>query len=298
MDNPAALFDPPFEVITPSVHNLPMVFNSPHSGRVYPPSFLSASRLDPHSLRRSEDCFVDELFGGVVGYGAPLMRAHFPRAYLDLNREPYELDPLMFSDPLPDYVNTRSVRAAGGLGTIARIVSEAAEIYGRPLTFQEAQSRISALYLPYHRKLSALLTATREKFGSLLMVDCHSMPSALYSGASGKSGTRPDFVLGDRYGAACSSIITDFVESFLARLGYSVVRNKPYAGGYITQAYGAPQTGTHALQIEINRALYIDEESLEKLGGFAELCRDLMALTCALADALPLMFGPQAAAAE
>ena len=298
MQDPASLFEPPFEVIAPEHQSAPLVFNSPHSGRVYPESFVDASRLDSLNLRKSEDCFVDELFAGVVQVGAPLMHARFPRAYLDLNREPYELDPMMFSDPLPDYVNTRSVRAAGGLGTVARIVSETAEIYSQPLTFAEAQQRITSLYIPYHTRLRTLLASTRDEFGALLMVDCHSMPSSVTVGHTKRTNLRPDFVLGDRYGAACASPITDFVEAMLTRLGYSVIRNKPYAGGYITQTYGRPHKGIHTLQVEINRGLYIDEDTLEKHEGFERLSAVLQTVTAELVDMLPELIFPDRIAAE
>ena len=298
MIDPASFFDPPFEVMAPGHQSVPLVFNSPHSGRIYPDTFVSASKLDSLSLRKSEDCFVDELFAGVVDVGAPLMHARFPRAYLDLNREPYELDPMMFSDPLPDYVNTRSVRAAGGLGTVARIVSETAEIYSEPLTFAEAQQRITSLYIPYHTRLRTLLAATREQFGAMLMVDCHSMPSSVTVGHSKRTNVRPDFVLGDRYGAACASPITDFVEACLTKLGFSVIRNKPYAGGYITQTYGRPHKGIHTLQIEINRGLYIDEDSLEKHAGFESLSAVLQSVSAELAEMLPELIFPDRLAAE
>lgn len=298
MTDPASFFDPPFEVMAPGHQSVPLIFNSPHSGRIYPDSFVSASQLDSLSLRKSEDCFVDELFAGVVDVGAPLMHARFPRAYLDLNREPYELDPMMFSDPLPDYVNTRSVRAAGGLGTVARIVSETAEIYSQPLTFAEAQQRITSLYIPYHTRLRTLLASTREKFGALLMIDCHSMPSSVTVGHSKRTNLRPDFVLGDRYGAACASPITDFVEAHLTNLGFSVIRNKPYAGGYITQTYGRPHKGIHTLQIEINRALYIDEGTLEKHAGFERLSAVLKTVSAELAEMLPEVIFPDRLAAE
>ncbi len=299
MEDPATIFDPPFEIKSPGDHTVPMVFNSPHSGRVYPESFLRTSALDPHVLRKSEDYFVDQLFENVVNLGAPLMHANFPRAYLDLNREPYELDPHMFLDRLPDYVNTRSLRAAGGLGTVARIVSEATEIYTAKMSFGEAQARIRSLYIPYHERLRALLRSTREKFDALLMIDCHSMPSAFGSKARNSNANRPDFVLGDRYGTACISPITDLVETVLSRMGYSVVRNKPYAGGYITHTYGRPAIGMHVLQLEVNRSLYVDEDTLEKHGGFYRLCDDLMTVVAELVDCLPELTTPyRAAAAE
>jgi N-formylglutamate amidohydrolase len=290
-------FDPPFEVLEPDFIRAPLVFSSPHSGRNYPEPFLQRSRLDPHRLRRSEDCFVDEIFADVVDLGIPLLHAHFPRAYLDVNREPFELDPVMFTEPLPDYVNTGSVRVAGGLGTIARIVSETEEIYDTQLTFAEAEARINALHLPYHRRLTDLLKRARETFGAAVLVDCHSMPSSIPRGA-GDGADRPDFILGDRYGSACAGAIVDFVERRLTDLGYTVSRNRPYAGGFITQSYGRPACDMHALQLEMNRSLYMDEENLTKHGGFYRLVDDMLALVSSLQDALALLFGAHQAAAE
>ena len=293
----AQWFDPPFDIFEPDTLTAPMVFNSPHSGRIYPPDFVAGSKLDAHSLRRSEDCYVDQVFAGVVGYGAPLMRANFPRAYLDINREAYELDPVMFADPLPDYVNTGSVRVAGGLGTIPRVVSETEEIYRQPLTFAEAEARIHALHVPYHRRLTDLLLRARNAFGMVVLVDCHSMPSTVPVSSGSDGGSRPDFILGDRYGSSCSCEIVDMVEHKLDALGYSVVRNRPYAGGFITQTYGRPLQGMHALQIEINRALYIDEDNLEKHAGFLRLRDDIRLLVADLVDALPHAMGAGTAAA-
>lgn len=270
-------FDPAdaFEVIEPSDQRVPFVFNSPHSGRRYPASFLAASRLDQQSIRRSEDSFVDELFLPAVEAGAPLLRAHFPRAWLDVNREPYELDPKMFSGELPAYANVRSVRVVGGLGTIARVVSESEEIYARPLSVDEVLGRIEAVYMPYHRTLRQLLARTHVSFGCAVLVDCHSMPSTVRGSLL---RGRPDFVLGDRHGASCSALLVDAADALLTRRGYDVSRNKPYAGGFITEHYGRPGKGLHALQIEVNRALYLDERSLQKASGFERLRRDIAAL--------------------
>lgn len=297
MNSPAALFDPPFEIRRPPVHSAPLVFNSPHSGRIYPEPFLETSALDALSLRKSEDCYVEQLFDSAVSLGAPLMYAHFPRAYIDLNREPYELDQRMFSDRLPDFVNTRSMRAAGGLGTVARIVAETSEIYRRKLRFEEAHQRIRQLYMPYHDQLRELLRATLMRFGAFVMIDCHSMPS-LQGARSRSNSRRPDFVLGDRYGTACASAVTDLVEAILRRLGYTVARNKPYAGGYITHAYGKPGSGANVLQIEINRGLYMNEDNLEKHDGFRNLKNDLSTLISELAEQVPAIVGPFSAAAE
>jgi len=276
-----ALFSPAFEVLSPEAITTPLVFNSPHSGRTYPAAFIASSRLDAHRLRLSEDCFVDRIFDPAPQLGAPFLMAHFPRAYVDVNRQPYELDPAMFSDKLPSFVNTRSLRVAGGLGTIARIVSENEEIYHNHLTFSEAEERIATLYYPYHLRLEQLLKASHTRFGSSLLVDCHSMPSSrpLFSppdrAGSSADKIRPDFVLGDRFGRTCPCHVTDFLEQKLTELGYSVVRNKPYAGGFITQKYGIGHNNQHAIQIEINRALYLDENRLELHHGFDELKSNL-----------------------
>jgi N-formylglutamate deformylase len=288
-------FDPPFEILKPEEWRSPVVFNSPHSGRIYPPEFLIASRLDLATLRRSEDSFVDELFAGVVRRGHPLMRAHFPRCYVDVNREPYELDPRMFDGRLPSFANTRSMRVAGGLGTVARVVGDSQEIYGQRLSVDDALRRIEALYKPYHRALRRLFTQVHRDFGAAILIDCHSMPST-----SGAKDERPraDLVLGDRYGTSCAPAISETIETTLRALGYSVSRNKPYAGGFITEHYGNPTAGLHSIQLEINRALYMDERRYEPVASFASLAGDLETLADRLA-AIPIdEIRPYRAAAE
>src|ERR1700681_2628593 len=223
--------DPPFEILEPAELRGPVVFNSHHSGNVYPPSFLASARLDLASLRRSEDSFVDELFLGVVQRGHPLMRAHFPRCYIDVNREPYELDPRMFEGRLPSFANTRSMRVAGGLGTVARVVGDAQEIYDQRIPVDEALRRIEQLYKPYHRALRRLFTQVHRDIGAAVLIDCHSMPSAT---GTKDERQRPDIVLGDRYGTSCVGIVAETIEATLRSLGYSLSRNKPYAGGFIT----------------------------------------------------------------
>ncbi|MBB3021440.1 N-formylglutamate amidohydrolase [Microvirga lupini] len=265
-------FDPPFTVSEPAMQTIPFVFNVPHAGAVYPASFLASSRLDAVALRRSEDAFVDELFASVMGLGAPLMTAHFPRAFLDLNREPYELDSRMFDGRLPSFANTRSMRVAGGLGTIPRIVADGQEIYRSRLPVDDALHRIEWLYKPYHRTLRQLVRRTAQLFGHSVLIDCHSMPS---SSVSREDGIKADIVLGDRYGTSCATLLIDLVEAALRGRGYTVVRNKPYAGGFITEHYGEPALGRHALQIEINRALYMDERSMAKKTAFPVLADDL-----------------------
>lgn len=265
-------FDPPFDVLEPVEWCGPLVFNSPHSGHVYPRAFLEIARLDLATLRCSEDSFVDALFAGVVGRGYPLMRAHFPRCFVDVNREPYELDPRMFEGRLPSYANTRSMRVAGGLGTIARIVGDAREIYDGRIAVDDALRRIESLYKPYHRALRRLLTRVHRDFGAAVLVDCHSMPSS-----AGPKDDRPraDVVLGDRYGTSCFAIVAETIESTLRSLGYSVSRNKPYAGGFITEHYGNPATGLHSVQFELNRALYMDERRHEPSASFQRVAADL-----------------------
>lgn len=268
-------FSEAFEVLAPKRQTLPFVLNSPHSGRVYPKSFLASSNLDPLTLRRSEDSFVDEIFAGAVELGAPLLRAHFPRAYLDVNREPYELDPSMFADPLPPHANTRSLRVAGGLGTIARVVAESTEIYHTPMRFAEAESRIRDIYMPFHETLRGLLEATHRQFGDVLLIDCHSMPSTAGVHDDYLDSERPDIVLGDRYGTACMPALTDAAERILQNMGYSVARNNPYAGGFNTEHYGVPAKGLHAIQIEINRTLYMNERKVQRLNGITRLSKDM-----------------------
>src|SRR5947208_16059033 len=194
------------DVRQPAARALPLVLASPHSGAEYPSDLLAASRLDPLTLRRSEDSFVDVLFGAGPELGAPLLAARFPRAYLDVNREPWELDPAMFSDVLPSFVNARSPRVRMGLGTIARVVASGEEIYARKLRFAEARRRIDALYHPYHHALRRLVDETEATFGGYLLLDCHSMPSAA-SAVGGQDGA--DIVLGDCHGASSAPAVLE-----------------------------------------------------------------------------------------
>ncbi|MCW5717808.1 MAG: N-formylglutamate amidohydrolase [Bauldia sp.] len=284
-----------FEVLRPVRQTVPVVLNSPHSGRSYPASFLAASRLDAATIRRSEDGFVDELFRPAVAMGAPLLRALFPRAWLDVNREPFELDPRMFAGTLPPYANSRSTRVTGGLGTIPRVVADNEEIYPGPLPIADGLARIDEVYVPYHRTLRGLIDTTVESFGAALLIDCHSMPSSVR--AANLRG-RPDIVLGDRHSTSCSPELSDAAEGILVRLGYDVSRNRPYAGGYITEHYGRPANGVHALQIEINRALYLNERTLEKTGGFPRLLANLTVFTRMMIGAAGTLLAPRAEAAE
>ena len=289
---------PPFEILSPEEWTAPAVFNSPHSGRDFPEAFLRQSRLAKPTLRKSEDCYVDELFLSCVVHGAPMLRARVPRSYIDLNREPYELDPRMFSGELPGYANTGSPRVAGGLGTIPRIVSEGEEIYRGRIDFVEARKRIEQIYLPYHRTLSALTGAVLSKAGQVLLIDCHSMPASASAHVAPQIAGSVDIVLGDRFGASCAEDISGFVDDELSRHGLRVLRNKPYAGGFITQNHGSPHRGQHALQIEINRSLYMNEATFEKNAGFDEMRDILTKLSGTLLPYLEQRFAPQKLAAE
>ena len=255
---------PAFETIRPRRLVTPLVFNSPHSGRIYPERFLAMTRLDHLSIRQSEDAWVDELFGRAPHLGAPMLRAHFPRAYLDVNREPWELDPTMFIEPLSERFNTTSPRVAAGLGTLARVVAENKPIYRDRLTLDDARMRIEGIYHPYHAALQKLLSEAISAFGVALLIDCHSMPRI--TRANDKAA--PDIVLGDRYGTTCAPGLVDLAETIFASAGLKVARNRPYAGGFATRTYGRPQHGVHALQIEISRHLYMNEVTLARNDDF------------------------------
>ena len=280
---------PSWRLLAPAEQTAPVVFASPHSGRDYPPEFIAASRLNVVSLRGSEDAFIDEIFAAAPDFGAPLLCARFPRAYVDANREAFELDPAMFTDPLPDYVNTRSPRIAAGLGTIARVVTDGEDIYHEPLRFEDALGRIEALYRPYHKALQGLLQATQERFGGCLLVDCHSMPSGQLAPELGAGdGNKPaDMVLGDCFGTSSAPAVTDIAKAALEASGFTVALNKPYAGGFTTRHYGRPREGVHVLQVEINRALYMDEKLVRRGPGLPALKCRLGPLMRALANIDP-----------
>ena len=273
-----------YDIAAPESQVAPVVFASPHSGTDYPPDFVADSPLDLLALRRSEDFHVDALFAAAPDHGMPLLRALFPRAFIDPNREPFELDPAMFEDGLPDYANTQSSRVAAGLGTIARIVSSGQEIYSRKLRFADAAARINAHYRPYHRALKDLLDQTRRRYGCYVLIDCHSMPSVGGPQDPDAGRRRADFVLGDCFSSACAEPVIAHIEKFVAARGYEVARNKPFAGGFTTRHYGRPSQGLHAIQIEINRGLYMDETLIQPSDGMGKLKRDLTALIESLAD--------------
>ncbi|MBL4599517.1 MAG: N-formylglutamate amidohydrolase [Rhizobiaceae bacterium] len=267
--------NPPFDVYAPAEQRVPFVLNSPHSGRNYTSNFMDDVRLSDYAIRKSEDFLVDQLFASGISIGLPMLAANFPRAFLDVNREPYELDPTMFEGKLPNFVNTQSVRVSTGLGTIAKIVADREEIYRERIPVQQALERVETIYKPYHACLRRLLAKTHVHFGFAVLIDCHSMPSA-HNGSPYER--RPDFVIGDRFGSSCSPDLTLCIRDCLKALGYKVALNKPYAGGFITQHYGRPENGLHAVQIEINRGLYMDEVQMQKTDNFDILANDIKQL--------------------
>jgi N-formylglutamate amidohydrolase len=264
-----------------------LLLTSPHSGAHYPKSFIDASRLDAHAIRQSEDMFVDALLAKAPAHGIGVLSANYPRAYVDLNRAPYELEQALFKDALPAHIDRYSARAAAGLGTVPRLVAEKTPIYDGKLSFAEAERRIQNVYHPFHRKLEDTLHTLLHSFGYAVLLDTHSMPSQATRLSS--KGRRIDFVLGDRYGRSCDARLSDWLERDLTARGWQVARNKPYAGGFITDRYGRPADGMHAVQIEINRAIYMDEKNYTKHAGFTRLQNDLTGLVAALATALPTL---------
>jgi N-formylglutamate amidohydrolase len=278
----------PFSVVAADPPPTPLVFASPHSGRHYPAEMLAAAAVGPEALRRSEDAFVDEMIAPAGALGAAVIAARYGRAWMDLNREPWELDPTMFEDDLPPFARGRSARVAAGLGAIARIAAEGREIYARKLTFAEARARVEGAHAPYHGALDRLLARARAAHGLAVLIDWHSMPeAAARTAVTPRHGKGCDIVLGDRFGASCTRKLTDLVERELEGMGYRVARNAPYAGGYTTEHYGRPASRTHALQIEISRALYLDEATLAPTDGLARLTADIGRLTAVLAETWP-----------
>ena len=274
---------PAFEIRRPrQCAATPLIFASPHSGRLYPASMMAASSLGATAIRRSEDVLVDDLIAPAAELGAVVIQARFARAFMDVNRAPFELDADMFSDELPAHARARTPRVAAGLGAIARVVAEGQEIYDRKLTFAEASARIDQVHRPYHAALATLIGEARTAHGLAVLIDWHSMPSAA---AGYTNGRRNDIVLGDRFGAACSPHIARLVELTLREAGYRVARNVPYAGGYTTEFYGKPGGGIHALQIELDRGLYLNETTLKPARGYDKVKSDLARVVAKLAKA-------------
>lgn len=280
---------PVYRILRPLRQSVAAVFASPHSGSDYPAHFLARSALDRHMIRSSEDAFVDRLFDMAPDFGAPFLAARMPRAYIDLNRAADELDPGVIDGVMRAPHNPR---VSSGLGVIPRVVAGGRAIYSGKLSLDEAQARIRHVWHPYHEALRGLLDQTRAEFGEVLLLDCHSMPHEAIDAHMRPGQPRPDVVLGDRFGAAARRDLVDRVEAAFTSAGLRVVRNAPFAGAHITQAYGRPSRGMHAIQIEIDRALYMDEARIEPRPDFAAF-RSLMAgvvaeITGALRHSLPL----------
>ena len=267
----ADLASRPLELTLPAQQLSPLILASPHSGRIYPEEFIKQSCLAEIILRQSEDCFIDRLVACGPKLGAPLLSALFPRVFVDPNREPTELDQDMFGERLAMPVNASSPRVLAGLGVIPRLAANEQEIYAAKLPLLEAERRLDLFYRPYHRALTDLVAATKRQFGLCVLLDCHSMPSAgaWMDGLHSRQRIDVDYVLGDCFGASCAERITAATEASLSERGAKVRRNNPYSGGYVAQAYGRPAQRVHVLQLEINRALYMNETTLEPTQGVA-----------------------------
>lgn len=263
-------FGPAFAINEPVSVVSPVVFASPHSGRCYPKVFLADCAASLIDLRRIEDAYVDRLLANVPATGAPVISGLIGRAFLDLNRSEAEIDPAMFHDPAPAWRTTRSPRVDAGFGALPRIAWNGASIYRGKLWRSEAEARLERVYRPYHRALGGLIRRAQAMFGQAWLIDCHSMPADADPSARG-----PDVVIGDRFGVSCGGDFVRQVEQMFQARGYSTSRNTPYAGGFATLSHGCPAEGRHALQIEIRRRLYLDEEKVEPHEGFLKLRHDL-----------------------
>jgi N-formylglutamate deformylase len=270
----------------------PLVLASPHSGRAYPPAFMAQTRLTLQQLRRAEDAYVDELVAGGPPRGAPLVAAHFGRAWLDLNRSADELDPAMFIDAIAPHPDQTGERVRAGLGVLPRIAAHGLDIYAARVPLAQARARLAAVHEPYHAAIAMLLVEARRRHGAAVLIDCHSMPTPLMRGA-------PQIVIGDLYGRSAAPQLIDLIERLFTAAGLRVARNDPYAGGYTTQAHARPVDGIHAVQIEIDRALYMDPARLVRNRGFARIAAvmtQLVARLLASVDGLDL--GARREAAE
>ncbi|UWP88645.1 N-formylglutamate amidohydrolase [Aliiroseovarius crassostreae] len=257
----------PYALYLPAERCTSVVFASPHSGRAYERSFLRSTLLDQWQIRSSEDAFVDMLFADVPQFGAPFLVANAPRAYVDLNRGAEELDPALVRGVRRQALNAR---IASGLGVIPRVVAGARPIYHGKISLSEAQQRLSAVWFPYHDQLQRLLDDCHRQFGQAVLIDCHSMPHEAVRNVTYK-GVRPDIVLGDRYGAAASAGIVKLVASAFEAQGFSVALNTPFAGAYMAQHYGRPTYHQHVVQVEIDRALYMNEGMVRPNGQFDQV---------------------------
>ncbi|WP_422071143.1 N-formylglutamate amidohydrolase [Tranquillimonas rosea] len=279
----------PYQLFLPARRATSVVFDSPHSGRDYPAALMARSVLDARSIRSSEDAFVDDLFAPALDFGAPLLAALAPRAFIDLNRAEDELDPALIEGVARGPINPR---ISSGLGVVPRVVANGRAIYRGKMARAEAEARVREYWRPYHSALQELLDDTRAQFGEAILIDCHSMPHEAIEGLGGRTGRRPDVILGDRFGAAAAATVMDAVESAFLSAGLRVARNAPFAGAYITQRYGRPSRRQHVIQVEIDRALYMDEMRVRPsadFDGFRTALSDVISRICAIGAAeLPL----------
>ena len=260
-----------FSVFSPVELTSSVVFASPHSGSDYDSAFLQTSILDAQQIRSSEDAFVDQLFADVTRFGAPLLTAHKPRAFLDLNRAIEELDPALIEGVRRRY---NSPRIASGLGVIPRVVANGRAIYRGKMQQQEAHQRIQQYWHPYHTALQGLMRQAQGRFGHAILIDCHSMPHEAVATLPARGAAPPEVVLGDRFGSSAGTVVMDQVEAAFVGAGLRVARNAPFAGAYITRTYGRPSRGQHAVQVEIDRSLYMNETEVcpnENFAAFREL---------------------------
>ena len=270
-----------YRISRPTRQNTAVIFASPHSGRDYDPRFVAQTALDAHSIRSSEDAFIDQLFGDAPLFGAPLLVATVPRAFIDLNRAPDELDPSVIEGVARAPHNPR---VSSGLGVIPRVVAGGRAIYRGKLPLAEAEARIAGYWHPYHRALRDLIETTHAQFGEAVLIDCHSMPREAIDGHSRSGSIRPDVVLGDRFGAAAGRDVMDRVESAFASAGLRVARNAPFAGAFIAQSYGRPSGRRHVVQVEIDRSLYLDEARIELLPDYQRFRVLLSGVIAEIAD--------------
>lgn len=277
-----------FDLYLPDRLTTAVVFASPHSGREYPADFLARSVLNAHAIRSSEDAFIDQLFRPATRFGAPLIAARVPRAFVDLNRGVDELDPAIVDGVRRAGHNPR---VASGLGVIPRVVSNGRAIYRGKLTASEAKDRLDRYWFPYHRALQEQLDRAHVAFGEAILIDCHSMPREAVDCVVRSGAKRPDVVLGDRFGASAAAPVVDEIERILTRAGLCVARNAPFAGAYVTQQYGRPSRRQHAVQIEIDRSLYMDEKLIrprDDFDAFQSLLSGVIAEITAIGGAVPL----------
>ena len=259
------------DILRPDVWRAGVIFASPHSGQLYPEGFTARAAVPLTELRRNEDAFIDKLFSSAATFGAPLLSARFPRCFVDVNRAPDELPEAWLNEKeLRDASTQPTVRANAGLGVVPTKLSETRDIYKKPLNPRFVRARLVSLYQPYHDALQGLVTESSLEFGHSLLIDCHSMP-----GFAPMGSRRPDIILGDRFGVSCHPETIAAIEAAFRSLNYTVARNYPYAGGYVTSHYGKPMSGIETLQIEVNRDLYLNPVTLRPKRSYDRLAENL-----------------------